>query len=551
VIAELLSRDGLATRNCLSCEDLAREMAAGAGAALVTEESLSEGDTGALVLWLSQQPSWSDFPFILLATKRSGPRPKEAQALLERLGNLVVLERPIHRETLARAVSAALRARGRQYQARRHLRQLQKAEERLRHLNDTLEARIAERTVELARANDLLMQEIAERERAQAALVQSQKMEAVGQLTGGIAHDFNNLLTVIAGNLDLIQRKSDDRTIATMAGHGLEAANRASKLTRQLLAFSRTQRLILKPVDINAMLESLHHFLPRSLGPEYGIALRLDSQRPWALADSNQLELAVINLALNARDAMPAGGTVQIESSRRFSPGSDLPEDDYVVVAVTDTGAGIPSEIINRVFDPFFTTKPTGKGTGLGLSQVYGIAKQSGGTARVDSHEGLGTTVEIWLPRAPAATDAAAEPMVSASCGAHRELRILVVEDDAGVRRYMGECLEALGHGVVVASDGYQALEQLEADAPDLLIIDYAMPGITGVEVIEAARAMAPDLPILMATGYADMGAVSRVIGADQLLRKPFQILDLQKAIAQVLSPDGGPARPAKATGRS
>jgi signal transduction histidine kinase/ActR/RegA family two-component response regulator len=549
VIEQLLTKDGCETRICHSCEELAREMAAGAGAALATEESLTEADTQDMVLWLSKQPAWSDFPFILLATKRSGRRPPEAQALLEQLGNLVVLERPIHGETLCRAVASALRARRRQYEARRHLRELELAKEDLRQFNDTLESRIGDRTVELARANDLLMQEIAERERAQAALVQSQKMEAVGQLTGGIAHDFNNLLTVIAGNMDLIQRKAPDAKIAAMAGYGLEAANRAAKLTRQLLAFSRTQRLTLHPVDINGMLESLHHFLPRSLGPEYAIALTLDKDQPWALADSNQLELAVINLALNARDAMAGGGTVRIESSQRASAGSDLRAGDYVVVAVSDTGSGIPAHIIDRVFDPFFTTKPTGKGTGLGLSQVYGIAQQSGGTARIHSTVGRGCTVEVWLPRALAPTDSAGDAANALQEPALQGLRILVVEDDPGVRRYMVECLEGLGHTVTEASDGQEGLERLNMQTPSLLILDYAMPGMNGVEVIEAARAIAPDLPILMATGYADMRAVSRVIGPDQVLRKPFQIADLEKAILQVLSPDPDPGHPLETEG--
>jgi signal transduction histidine kinase/ActR/RegA family two-component response regulator len=543
VIEQLLTKDGQETRICLSCEELAREMAAGAGAALATEESLTEADTREMVQWLSKQPAWSDFPFILLATKRSGRRPPEAQGLLEQLGNLVVLERPIHSETLGRAVASALRARRRQYEARRHLRELELAKEDLRQFNETLESRIDDRTAQLARANDLLMQEIAERERAQAALVQSQKMEAVGQLTGGIAHDFNNLLTVIAGNMDLIQRKAPDPKIAAMAGYGLEAANRAAKLTRQLLAFSRTQRLTLHPVDINGMLESLHHFLPRSLGPEYAIVLTLDKDRPWALADSNQLELAVINLALNARDAMAGGGAVRIESSQRRGAGSDLRAGDYVVVAVSDTGSGIPAHIIDRVFDPFFTTKPTGKGTGLGLSQVYGIAQQSGGTARIHSTVGRGSTVEVWLPRALAPADSAGDAATAPQRPALQGLRILVVEDDPGVRRYMVECLEGLGHTVTEASDGQEGLERLTLQTPSLLILDYAMPGMNGVEVIEAARAIAPDLPILMATGYADMRAVSRVIGADQVLRKPFQVADLEKAILQVLSPDPDPGR--------
>ena len=536
VIAQLLAKEGREHRICLSCEELAREMAAGAGAALATEESLTEADTRAMIDWLSNQPAWSDFPFILLATKRSGRRPQKAQALLEQLGNLVVLERPIHSETLGRAVASALRARDRQYAARRHLLELELAKDELRHLNETLESRIADRTRELALTNDLLMQEIAQRERAQQALVQSQKMEAVGQLTGGIAHDFNNLLTIISGNMDLIQRKATDAKIAAMAGSGLEAATRAAKLTRQLLAFSRTQRLMLEPVDINEMLRSLHQFLPRSLGPEYSIALTLDQDAPWAMADSNQLELAVINLALNARDAMAGGGVVRIESSHRGG-GSDLPPGDYVVIAVKDSGEGIPAHIIDRVFDPFFTTKPTGKGTGLGLSQVYGIARQSGGKASISSAPGDGCSVEVWLPRATAPPMSEGQAASASQPPALRGLEVVVVEDDSGVRRYMVECLQALGHTVVEASDGREGLERLSLRTPDLLVVDYAMPGMNGVEVIQAARALAPQLPILMATGYADMRAVTRVIETDQILRKPFQIADLEKAISQLFSP--------------
>jgi signal transduction histidine kinase len=537
VIAQLLAKEGRETHICSSCKELARELAAGAGAALATEESLTEADTRDMVRWLSKQPAWSDFPFILLATKRSGRRPKQAQALLEQLGNLVVLERPIHSETLSRAVTSALRGRFRQYAASRHLLELEMAKEELRHLNETLESRIADRTAELAHANNLLMQEIAERERAQQALVQAQKMEAVGQLTGGIAHDFNNLLTVIAGNMDLIQRNAPDKRIAAMAGHGLEAAHRAAKLTRQLLAFSRTQRLMLNPVDINGMLGSLHQFLPRSLGPEHTIVLSLDEHAPWALADSNQLELAVINLALNARDAMPDGGVVQIESSQRASARPDLRPGDYVVITVKDTGTGIPPHIIDRVFDPFFTTKPTGKGTGLGLSQVYGIARESGGTACIQSAVGEGCTVEIWLPRTEPTECARAAEGAPRSPGL-QGLRILVVEDDPGVRRYMVDCLEGLGHTVTEAPNGLEGLQRLSVQTPSLMIVDYAMPGMNGVDVIQAARAIAPNLPILMATGYADMRAVSRVIGADQILRKPFQVADLERALSQLFSPD-------------
>ncbi|MDB5432610.1 MAG: response regulator [Caulobacter sp.] len=532
VLEQLLGRSGYDCHRCSSGDALADEMAAGAGAALVTEESLAETDRHGLARWLERQPAWSDFPFILLATKRSGRRPQSALHRLEQLGNVVVLERPIHGETLTSAVASALRGRRRQYEAERQLNALAAAEESLRQLNATLETRIGQRTVELARANDQLMQEIAERERAQAALVQSQKMEAVGQLTGGIAHDFNNLLTVIGGNLELIQRRATDERISRLSDFALQASDRAAKLTRQLLAFSRTQRLTLTPVDINGLIQGMTDLLARAIGPTYEIAIRLDPRDLWAMADANQVELAILNLAINGRDAMPDGGGLTIASGcEAASSQSGLRPGDYVVVKVSDTGTGIPKALLDRVFDPFFTTKPMGKGTGLGLSQVYGIAQQSGGTVRIDSVEGRGTTVEIWLPVARALEASVAVAPVAAGRRKGPLERVLVVEDDAGVRRFIVECLEMLGYGVTEASHGREGLERLAEARPDLLIVDFAMPGLNGVEVINAARAQAPDLPIILATGYADMEAVHKVIDPERVLRKPFQIDDLERAV--------------------
>ena len=533
VIEQLLARQGHSCCACTSIAALTEQLARGAGTALVTEESLADSDRGPLVAWLAAQPPWSDFPFVLLATKRSGRRPADALRMLEQLGNVVVLERPIHGETLLRAVSSALRGRRRQYEARSHLEELKTAEERLTQLNATLEARIGQRTAELSRANDQLMQEIAERERAQAALVQAQKMEAMGQLTGGIAHDFNNLLTVISGNLDMIQRRAADEKTLRQAGFAAQAADRAAKLTHQLLAFSRTQRLDLKPVDLNALIGGMSDLLERTIGAEARIEMALDPGQPWALADANQLELAILNLAINARDAMPSGGLITIGSAAEADPAGRR----YGVVRVRDTGTGIPAHLIEKVFDPFFTTKAVGKGTGLGLSQVYGIAQQSGGTVRLDSEEGKGSTVSIWLPlAAPAA--AGQEPAAPAAALDPTRQRILVVEDDAGVRRFLVECLEMLGFIVIEAADGMEGLRRLSEAKPDLMIVDFAMPGMNGAEMIVAARDQCPDLPIILATGYADMGAVDKVVSADRVLRKPFHIDDLASSVRAALAPD-------------
>jgi len=536
VMEELLTRLGHPTFTCASGDVMADALVEGAGAALLTEESLADTETERLGRWLERQPPWSDFPFIVLATKRAGRRPNAALRLIRALGNVVLLERPLHRETLASAVDSALRGRRRQYETRRHLSALHQAEDSLRGLNARLEDRIADRTRALARANDQLMQEIAERERAQAALVQSQKMEAVGQLTGGIAHDFNNLLTVIGGNLELIQRRAVDERTVVLADYAGQAIDRAAKLTRQLLAFSRTQRLTLKPTDINALIEGMSDLLARTIGPLYRVEMSLDPGGAWAMADVNQVELAILNLVINARDAMPDGGTLKVASQRRAAADASLRHGDYVVIQVADTGVGMPAQVLDRVFEPFFTTKAIGKGTGLGLSQVYGIAQQSGGAAFVESTEGVGSTVSIWLPIAEAPRTVEAEGRGAATERPARNERILVIEDDPGVRRFIVECLRSLGYAVDEAAHGREGLSRLRAVRPQLLIVDFAMPGMNGVEVVNAARAAAPGLPILLATGYADMEAVHGVVGPDQVLRKPFQIRDLETAVRSALA---------------
>jgi signal transduction histidine kinase/CheY-like chemotaxis protein len=535
VIERLLIADGRSCAVCGTVAALASELESGAGTAVVTEESLVGQGRAALTAWLGSQPSWSDFPFILLATKRLGRRPEEALDTLHGLGNVVVLERPIHGETLASAVGSALRGRRRQYEAQHRLDELKAAEARLTQLNDTLEARISERTGELSLANNLLMQEVAERERAQAALAQAQKMEAVGQLTGGIAHDFNNLLTVVQGNLELIQLRANDEKIERLSGFALQAADRAAKLTSQLLAFSRTQRLSLKPVSLNLLINGMNDLLTRTIGTRISIEMALDPADPWVMADGNQLELALLNLAINARDAMPDGGRLTISSASKTQDFRGLPPGPYGVVTISDTGSGIPARLLEKVFDPFFTTKPVGKGTGLGLSQVYGITRQSGGTVHIDSVEGEGASVEIWLPAATAVAEDAPKLDVGA-LPETRRAKILVIDDDDGVRQLIVECLEMLDYEIIEAAGGVEGLSLLTAERPDLMIVDYAMPGMSGVEVFQKARAVAPDIPILLATGYADMAAVAAVMDADKVLKKPFRIEALDKAVRAALA---------------
>ncbi len=536
VLDQLIARQGHDAAVCTDARMLAHELGDGAGAALITEESLIGADRAPLESWLAAQEPWSDFPFILLATKRAGQRPAEAMRVLQVLGNVVVLERPVHGETLASAINASLRVRRRQYEARSRLLALQSAEERLTNLNATLEARIVERTHELSRANNQLLQEVSERERVQAALVQSQKMEAVGQLTGGIAHDFNNLLTVITGNLDLIRRVAANERVDRYAGFASHAAERASKLTHQLLAFSRTQQLTLTSVAINDLVDNMTDLLDRTIGPQIERRRVLDPQAPFVIADAHQLELAVLNLAINARDAMPDGGILTIATSVSSSAPEGLAPGRYGVISVTDTGTGIPTEIMSKVFDPFFTTKPVGKGTGLGLSQVFGISRQSGGTVQIDSNEGQGTTVRIWLPIASTEIHetevVAARPLLADGASA----RALVIDDDDAVRRFIVEALELFGYDVGEAASGHDGLAMLRAAPPDLLIVDFAMAGMNGLEVAAAARALSPTLPIVLATGYADTDETADPAVVNTTLRKPFKIDDLSRAVRVALN---------------
>jgi signal transduction histidine kinase len=537
VIRKLLLEQGREVVLCKDVVSLAHELEADAGAAVVTEEALTGVDFDGLLDWLNEQPPWSDFPFVLLTTRQVGRRSAAAQRVVDMLGNVVVLERPISAETLASAIDSALRARNRQYQTRTYLGELQLSRHALQQLNETLETRIAMRTVDLAHANDRLVTEIAERERAQAALVQSQKMEAIGQLTNGIAHDFNNLLTAIVGNVDMISRRSDDERIKRLAGYAHQAANRASRLTGQLLAFSRTQCLDLQPVSVDTLIDGMGDLMRRSIGPAIEIRIDLRTQEVLAVADPNQLELAVLNLIINARDAMPNGGTLTIATSIKRAEQAELLSGPYVVIAVADTGTGIPAHLLSKVFEPFFTTKPIGKGTGLGLSQVYGIAQQSGGSALVKSAPGKGTTVEIWLPISDSEHQAAArftssDPLIDI---AHDET-IVVVEDDGDVRRFMVECLQAFGYHVSEADNGHVGLDMLQRARPDLLIVDFAMPGMNGAEMAHQVRARYEDLPIIFVTGYADMEAVESVTGVKYLLKKPFEVAGLASVVRSALS---------------
>jgi PAS domain S-box-containing protein len=421
------------------------------------------------------------------------------------------------------------------------------AEAALREANELLERRVAVRTRELGDSNLRLLAEIEERKRAEAQLVQAQKMEAVGQLTGGVAHDFNNLLTAILGNLELAEARAGDDAIRRLLGNATRAAERGAKLTEQLLAFSRKQHLQPKSIDLNRLIVGMNDMLARTIGALIRVETALAESLWPALVDANQIELAILNLAVNARDSMPLGGSLLIETSNvaRGDPslGSELAPGDYVLVAVTDTGSGMDEDILAKVFEPFFTTKEVGKGSGLGLSQVYGVARQSGGTVRIVSKPGEGTAVRIYVPRAAAGAFAAGvEPVDGMAKSSGVSSIILLVDDDPAVRSLAATCLRDCGHRVREASGGRAALAVLEGSEHfDLLISDFAMPGMNGIELAQAARLHRPALPILFMTGYAERLEGSDRLGNATLIKKPFRILDLAAAVERAVASTAAP----------
>lgn len=408
----------------------------------------------------------------------------------------------------------------------------------LAELNASLEAQVAQRTADLSRALERIHAEVAERERAEAALRQMQKMEAIGQLSGGIAHDFNNLLGAILAGFELICRKAEDpQRVRQLAEAGLKSAERGARLTGQLLAFSREQRIELKPVAVSELLVGMRDLLTRSLGPSIRLVFNLTCHGA-VLADSTQLEMAILNLAINARDAMKANGTLTVSTrATRVRDDVELAAGHYVEVAVADTGTGMTPEVMARAFEPFFTTKGLGKGTGLGLSQVYAIARQAGGIARMESRLGEGTTVSILLAQVdePAAMPEGERP--GAANFPEAAARLLIVDDDHQLRGMLAAALAEHGYRVREAGGGSAALALLAESEPDVMIVDFAMPEMNGAELAGLAWECHPDLPIIFASGYAETEAIEVIAGKDAVvLRKPFRMEQLQEAIAQKLA---------------
>jgi signal transduction histidine kinase/CheY-like chemotaxis protein len=532
--AQLLEDRAIGCVICASVNDLDEKLKEGAAAALITEEALLDDTNRRVISWIDQQPPWSDLPFIVLTSQHSSAAAHTYRLhLLQDLGNVSLLERPLGAVTLVSTVTAALRARRRQYELRQHLLERENTAVQLESL-------VQARTAQLQHANEQLHQEIRERKAAEAALQQAQKMKVIGQMTGGVAHDFNNLLTAVIGNLELASRRNQSETIRRYLDGARQAAQRGAKLIAQLLAFSRTQSLQAEPTDLNTLVTAMGDLLFRTIGAAVRIETVLQRDLWRAMADPSQIELVILNLALNARDAMPQGGrltisTANIDRDHDGAPG-DLPPGEYVAVSVSDTGTGMTDEVLKKAYEPFFTTKGVGHGTGLGLSQVYGIAKQSNGGVRIETELGRGTTVTLFLPRT-ARTPARSplESHVDAAVSPH-SATILVVDDDRDVRELAVSSLESLGYQVLSAEGGRPALDVIAGAAQiDLVLVDIVMPEMNGSETARAIQRRRGALPIVYMSGYVGPTPLD---GVDQqsLLKKPFTLVELAQKVEGALA---------------
>ena len=526
VAREMLAEAGVGGHVVQSIRHLVEALGQGAGCGVLTEEAVAGTDLHQLSEWLNEQPEWSDFPFVLLTQRGGGlERNPAAGRYLELLGNVTFLERPFHPTTFVSLAQSALRGRRRQYEARARL-------EELNQLATDLEKRVEERTVE--------------HRSAMAQLHEAQKIETLGQLTGGVAHDFNNLLTPITGALDLLHRRYgdvDERTNRLLS-NALQAADRAKTLLQRLLGFARRQALQTRPVDIGTLVGGMRDLISSSVGPAIQLQLRIDHDLPAAMADPNQLELAVLNLCVNARDAMPNGGPLTIlaeevaigpMSSPRLKPGL------YLRVSVLDAGVGMDSETLARAVEPFYSTKEFGRGTGLGLSMVHGLAAQLGGGFLLTSAPGEGTRADLYLPVAAEAArverQAGSEPAQSVG----RPLKVLLIDDEDLVREATAEMIRDLGHEVVEASGGSEALARLDDGlGVDVVVTDYMMPGMNGGHLAARLGKSHPEIPVLLVTGY--MGPTDDVLHLPRL-SKPFGQQAIARALAELFAGDDNVVR--------
>ncbi len=628
IAADLLSRNAIDAFVCASMTDLLDALQLGAGAVLITEEALAGVDQHALAAWTTSQPSWSDLPFIVLANGGKAPRSARATERLADLGNVVLLERPLHAEAMLGAVRSALKARARQFEVKAAAATLERAVvDRTRELEAarssleialeaagmgswdldllTGESRRSQRhdeifgypgrravwrfetflehvvpsqraEMQLVFAQALIsgtldlecaivradgatrcivskgrvrydkgqavgiagvISDVTDRKEADAQLAQAHKMDAIGQLTGGVAHDFNNLLTPIVGSLDMVRRrhKDDERTQKMLAG-AIQAAERAATLTQRLLAFARRQALQPKAVDVAALIDGIVDLIRRSLGPTIDVVLDVPSNLPSARIDPNQLELALLNLAINARDAMPGGGCLTLAARLVETDGVHalgLSPGRYIQLSAIDTGTGMDAATLARATEPFFSTKGVGKGTGLGLSMIHGLAAQSGGTLNLTSAPGKGTSVEIWLPATRDMAETASSDVVEA-IAAPRAATVMLVDDEELVRSATADMLRDLGYSVVEFGSASQAIAAVQSGTEaDALVSDYLMPGMTGGALVTELRGSGFNIPSLLVTGYA---AAGEDVPDDVLrLAKPFRQVDLARRLDELI----------------
>lgn len=519
VACSMLNEAGLRCEIAETLPDFVELLAVGAGFGLIAEEALVSADVHALARWINGQPEWSDFPFILITQRGGGlERNPAAGRYLHALGNVTFLERPFHPTTLISLAQSALRGRRRQYDARARL-------DQLHAFAGELEQRVEERTAEHAAAV--------------AQLHEAQKLETLGQLTGGVAHDFNNLLTPITGALDMLQRRygdSDPRS-ARLVANALLAADRATILVQRLLGFARRQSLQTQAVDLTALLNGMRDLVVSAIGPTIELHLQVAADTPLATADPNQLELAILNLCVNARDAMPTGGVLTIVTERvalgpasphRLSPGL------YVRLSVIDAGIGMSPETLARAVEPFFSTKETGRGTGLGLSMVHGLAAQLGGAFSLTSAQGEGTRCDLYLPVADARDLALPKAVDKPLRAAGRALDILLIDDEEIVRIATAEMIRDLGHRVVEAASGAEGLARLNGGlAVDAVISDYKMPRMNGAQLAQRVAEIRPGTAILIISGYT--GTSDDLPRDLPRLAKPFNQADIAHALAALM----------------